>query len=233
MGSTTTTLRPIKTDWRKSAEVFRNVNLPWDMVTSANDLWAWTFWTLASCSRSLRGCLRLFLQCDERSERSRSVQFVPPSENQESVVGRALIGGPAALNPTVVEADIRIACCAYVCPRSVAPLTGYDIPRNPSRLCPVVPGSGVTRITVHTSIHQLLSLSYPNVSKLLNAPLAGNVPPSPPTSPPMSDARSKSSATQDEKTHGALVASRDVDIGAQLTVGKGIHLDPEEALRLR
>jgi hypothetical protein len=49
----------------------------------------------------------------------------------------------------------------------------------------------------------------------------------------MSDERSKPSATQDEKTHGALVSSRDVDIGAELTAGKDIHLDPEEALRLR
>lgn len=49
----------------------------------------------------------------------------------------------------------------------------------------------------------------------------------------MSDTRSKSSAVQDEKTHGALVTSRDVDIGAELTIGKDIHLDPEEALRLR
>lgn len=49
----------------------------------------------------------------------------------------------------------------------------------------------------------------------------------------MSDARSKSSATQDEKIHGALVTSRDVDIGAELTAGKDIYLDPEEALRLR
>jgi hypothetical protein len=48
----------------------------------------------------------------------------------------------------------------------------------------------------------------------------------------MSDARSKSSAT-DEKARGALVASRDVDIGAELTAGKDVHLDPEEALRLR
>lgn len=49
----------------------------------------------------------------------------------------------------------------------------------------------------------------------------------------MSDARSKSSATQDEKAHGALVTSRDVDIGAELTAGKDIHLDPEEAAKLR
>lgn len=49
----------------------------------------------------------------------------------------------------------------------------------------------------------------------------------------MSDTRSKSSATQDEKTQGALVTSRDVDVGAVLTAGKDIHLDPEEALRLR
>ena len=39
--------------------------------------------------------------------------------------------------------------------------------------------------------------------------------------------------TQDEKTRGALVTSRDVDIGAELTAGKDVHIDPEEALRLR
>ncbi|KAF9792773.1 MFS general substrate transporter [Thelephora terrestris] len=49
----------------------------------------------------------------------------------------------------------------------------------------------------------------------------------------MSDARSKSSATQEEKSHGALVTSQEVDIGAEFTAGKVIHLDPEEALRLR
>lgn len=49
----------------------------------------------------------------------------------------------------------------------------------------------------------------------------------------MSDTRSKSSAIQDEKAQGALVASKDVDVGAELTAGKDIHIDPEEALRLR
>jgi hypothetical protein len=49
----------------------------------------------------------------------------------------------------------------------------------------------------------------------------------------MSDARSKSSVTQDEKSHGALVTSQDVDIGAELTAGRDIHLEPEEASRLR
>lgn len=49
----------------------------------------------------------------------------------------------------------------------------------------------------------------------------------------MSDALSKSSAIQDEKTHSALVTSQDVDIGAELTAGKDIYLDPEEALMLR
>jgi len=49
----------------------------------------------------------------------------------------------------------------------------------------------------------------------------------------MTDGRSKSSSSEDEKTHGALVTSREVDVGAELTAGKDIHLDPEEALRLR
>lgn len=49
----------------------------------------------------------------------------------------------------------------------------------------------------------------------------------------MSHARSKLGFSEDEKAQGALVASRDVDVGAELTAGKDIHLDPEEALRLR
>ena len=49
----------------------------------------------------------------------------------------------------------------------------------------------------------------------------------------MTDGRSKSSSTENEKAHGALVASGEVDVGAELTAGKDIHLDPEEALRLR
>ena len=49
----------------------------------------------------------------------------------------------------------------------------------------------------------------------------------------MADARSKSGAIQDEKAQSALVASRDVDVGAELLAGKDVHLDPEEALRLR
>ena len=49
----------------------------------------------------------------------------------------------------------------------------------------------------------------------------------------MSDTRSKLSSHEDEKARGALVTSRDVDIGAELVAGKDIHLDPEEALRLR
>ena len=49
----------------------------------------------------------------------------------------------------------------------------------------------------------------------------------------MADIHSKSSSTEDEKAQGALVTSRDVDVGAVLTAGKDIHLDPEEALRLR
>ena len=45
---------------------------------------------------------------------------------------------------------------------------------------------------------------------------------------------SKSSGgIQDEKAQGVLVASINVDVGAELTAGKDIHLDPEEALRLR
>jgi len=49
----------------------------------------------------------------------------------------------------------------------------------------------------------------------------------------MAYARSKLSSRGDEKTRGALVTSRDVDVGAELVAGKDIHLDPEEALRLR
>ena len=49
----------------------------------------------------------------------------------------------------------------------------------------------------------------------------------------MSDERSKSDFTQNEKGQGAIVTSRDVDIGAELTAGKDIYLDPEEALKLR
>jgi len=49
----------------------------------------------------------------------------------------------------------------------------------------------------------------------------------------MTDGHSKSRSTEDEKAHGALVASREVDVGAELTAGRDIHLDPEEALRLR
>ena len=49
----------------------------------------------------------------------------------------------------------------------------------------------------------------------------------------MSDLHSKLSTFQDEKVQGALVASSDVDIGAELTAGRDIHLDHEEALRLR
>jgi len=49
----------------------------------------------------------------------------------------------------------------------------------------------------------------------------------------MSDARSKLGFPEDEKAQGSLVTSRDVDVGAELTAGKDIHLDPEEALRLR
>lgn len=49
----------------------------------------------------------------------------------------------------------------------------------------------------------------------------------------MTYGRSKSSSTEDEKARGALVAPREVDVGAELTAGKDIHLDPEEALRLR
>ena len=49
----------------------------------------------------------------------------------------------------------------------------------------------------------------------------------------MAGDRSKLTPTEGEKAHGALVASGEVDIGAELTAGKDIHLDPEEALRLR
>ena len=49
----------------------------------------------------------------------------------------------------------------------------------------------------------------------------------------MSDARSKLSSREEEKAQGAFVTSSDVDVGAQLVAGKDIHLDPEEALRLR
>jgi hypothetical protein len=49
----------------------------------------------------------------------------------------------------------------------------------------------------------------------------------------MSNLRSKLSVFQDEKAQGALVNSGDVDVGAELTAGSDIHLDPEEALRLR
>ena len=55
----------------------------------------------------------------------------------------------------------------------------------------------------------------------------------PPTSSPMSDAHFKPCGTLEKRTHGALVTSRDVDIGAKLTAGKDIYLDHEEALRLR
>jgi len=49
----------------------------------------------------------------------------------------------------------------------------------------------------------------------------------------MSVTRSKSASTEDEKAQGALVTFRDVDVGAELTAGKDIRLEPEEALRLR
>ena len=49
----------------------------------------------------------------------------------------------------------------------------------------------------------------------------------------MSDTRSESSAIQNEKARGTFVAPRDVDVGAELLAGKDVHLDPEEALRLR
>ena len=49
----------------------------------------------------------------------------------------------------------------------------------------------------------------------------------------MSDARSKLSSRGDEKTRGALVTSRDVDVCAELVAGKDVHLDSEEASRLR
>jgi len=49
----------------------------------------------------------------------------------------------------------------------------------------------------------------------------------------MSGVRSKLSSHEDEKAQGALVNSRDVDVGAELVAGRDIHLDPEEALRLR
>jgi hypothetical protein len=49
----------------------------------------------------------------------------------------------------------------------------------------------------------------------------------------MVDPHSNLGSTEDEKVQSALVTSRDVDVGAELTAGKDIHLDPEEALRLR
>jgi hypothetical protein len=49
----------------------------------------------------------------------------------------------------------------------------------------------------------------------------------------MSYVRSKLSSNEDEKARGTFVTSRDVDVGAELAAGKDIHLDPEEALRLR
>lgn len=38
---------------------------------------------------------------------------------------------------------------------------------------------------------------------------------------------------QDKKTRDAIVTSRDVDTAAELIAERDIHLDPEEALRLR
>ena len=49
----------------------------------------------------------------------------------------------------------------------------------------------------------------------------------------MSGTRSGLGTTQGEKAQGVVVAVRDVDVGAELTAGKDVHLDPEEALRLR
>jgi hypothetical protein len=49
----------------------------------------------------------------------------------------------------------------------------------------------------------------------------------------MSDEHSKHSSPSDEKVQRAVVAFRDVDVGAKLTAGKDIHLDSEEDLRLR
>jgi hypothetical protein len=43
---------------------------------------------------------------------------------------------------------------------------------------------------------------------------------------------SRPSSAQRENNK-VLITSRDVDIGAELTAGKDIHLDPEEASRLR
>ena len=49
----------------------------------------------------------------------------------------------------------------------------------------------------------------------------------------MSDTRPKSGFHEDQKAHGVLIASRAVDVGAELVAGKDIRLDPDEALRLR
>jgi hypothetical protein len=49
----------------------------------------------------------------------------------------------------------------------------------------------------------------------------------------MSDSRLKPSSREDEKAQSAPATPRDVDVGAELVAGKEIHLDPEEALRLR
>jgi hypothetical protein len=64
-------------------------------------------------------------------------------------------------------------------------------------------------------------------------PTSQPTPSFPPNSSPMSDQHSKSSSTQGEKIQGAVVTSRDVDVGAELIAGKDIHLSPEEASRLR
>lgn len=79
--------------------------------------------------------------------------------------------------------------------------------------------------------HQLPSPSYAQCADRFKCvPLAPDTPLLPPST--MSAVRSISSSTHGENNK-VLLTSRDVDIGAVLTAGKEIHLDPGEALRLR
>ena len=49
----------------------------------------------------------------------------------------------------------------------------------------------------------------------------------------MPETRQRSGTTEHEKVQGVVVAFKDIDVGAELTAGKNVHLDPEEASRLR
>lgn len=143
-----------------------------------------------------------------------AVQFMNKGKRETQIGGRGFIeslAGERSGNETGVRLEFSYWCRL----------------RGPERQ-----GIEYRGISPARSDHPLQGFSFAH-NAVVKYSRAIRCPPPFPTLSPMSDARSKSSVTEDEKAHGALVTSRDVDVGAELIAGKDIHLDPEEALRLR